>query len=199
MKPSLLLLAFLGIISQKADAVAPPPCLGGVSVSTFRLMLQPEGKGSALPLSAVNLIRPGEKLKYEPIHIPVPIKDKAQIAILLVPLTKPATEEGVEEKGKGKQKDLVVLEARPAKSPAEWVIPARASIVGVVFGPHGLDVKKVSSLVEKNQELIPELADYAQQTATVEALVQTLTQVEESPTPGQDVNAALRGFPPNTV
>jgi hypothetical protein len=141
---------------------------------------------------------PGEKLKYEPIHVPAPIRDKAQIAILLVPLTKPATEEGVEEKGKDKskdkQKDLVVLEAQPAKSPAEWVIPARASIVGVVFGPHGLNVKKVSSLIEKNEDLIPQLADYAQQTATVEALIQTLSKVEESPTPGTDVNAALSGF-----
>jgi hypothetical protein len=137
-------------------------------------------------------------LKYEPIHVPAPIKDKAQIAILLVPAAKPSTEKGGEEKdkdkSKDKQKDLVVLEARPAKSPTEWVIPARASIVGVVFGPHGLDVKKVSSMVEKNEDLIPQLADYAQQTATVEALVQMLSKVEESPTPGQDVNAALRGF-----
>jgi hypothetical protein len=163
----------------------------------------------------VNIIVPGEKLKYEPIHVPSPIKDKAQIAILLVPAPAPSKEEmegsalkggaappeteGSREekdknKSKDKQKDLVVLEARPAKSPAEWVIPARASIVGIVFGPHGLDVKKVSSLVEKNEDLIPQLADYAQQTATVEALVQTLSKVEESPTPGTDVNAALRGF-----
>ena len=98
------------------------------------------------------------------------------------------------EKGKIKTKDLVVLEARPAKAPAQWVIPARAAIVGVVFGPHGLDVKKVSLMVEKNEDLIPQLADYAQQTATVEALVQTLSQVEQSPTPGTDLNAALRGF-----
>ncbi len=87
-----------------------------------------------------------------------------------------------------------MLKAEPAKSPAEWVIPARASIVGVVFGPHGLDVKKVSSLVGKNEDLIPQLADYAQQTATVEALVQTLSRIEESPTPGTDMNAALSGF-----
>jgi hypothetical protein len=216
MKPSLLLLTFIGFISLNADSVAPPPCLGGVSVSTFRLTLQPEGKGPALPLSSVNLIRPGEKLKYEPIHIPIPIKDKAQIAILLVPASALASDTGISgsgsasagsanadlkvgatshaEKGKGKQKDLVVLEARPAKAPAQWVIPTRAAIVGVVFGPHGLDVKKVSSMVEKNEDLIPHLADYAQQTATVEALVQTLTQVEQSPTYGTDVNAALRGF-----
>ena len=88
----------------------------------------------------------------------------------------------------------MVLKARPAKSSAEWVIPTRASIVGVVFGPRGLDVKKVSSMVEKNEDLIPQLADYAQQTATVEALVQTLSQVEETPNAGTDLNAALRGF-----
>ena len=216
MKPSLLLLAFVVLISAKAHAVAPPPCLGGVSVSTFRLLLLPEGKGPALPLSSVNLIRPGDRLKYEPIHIPNPIKDRAQIAILIVPasaLSREAANAGAgsasagsatveqksgatphAEKGKVKQKDLVVLEARPAKDPTQWAIPTQAAVVGVVFGPHGLDVKKVSSMVEKNQDLIPQLADYAQQTATVEALVQTLSQVEQSPTYGTDLNAALRGF-----
>jgi hypothetical protein len=212
MKPLFFIFAVIVLTPSEVVAVAPPPCLGGVSVSTFRLLLQPEGKGPALPLNAVNIIRPGEKLKYEPIHVPAPIRDKAQIAILLVPAPTRSGEEANEVKGKDngnenekakdegkdnskeKQKDLVVLEARPAKSPAEWVIPTRASIVGVVFGPRGLDVKKVSSMVEKNEELIPQLADYAQQTATVEALVQTLSQVEQSPTPGTDLNAALRGF-----
>ena len=52
----------------------------------------------------------------------------------------------------------------------------------------------MSSLVEKNEDLIPELADYAEKTATVEALVQLLSKVEESPNPQQDVNAALSGF-----
>jgi len=194
MKQLLCLFAIIALSLSKVLAATLPPCLGGVSVSTFRLLLQPEGKGPALPLSSVNIIGPGEKLKYEPIHVPGPIKDKAQVAILLVPVAKPSSEKGGEEKGKDNQKDIVVLEAQPAKSPAQWVIPARASIVGVVFGPHGLDVKKVSSLVEKNQDLIPQLADYAQQTATVEALVQTLSRVEESPTPGKDLNAALSGF-----
>jgi len=228
MKPLFYLLSIIALTPSNVASVAPPPCLGGASLSTFRLLLQRDGKGPALPLSSVNLIEPGEKLKYEPIHIPDVIKDKAQIAILLVPAPTPSSEDGEhgaaellaalpiaatpsgsvgsksasatqgtasrEENSKSKQRDLVVLEARPAKSPAAWVIPTRASIVGVVFGPHGLDVKKVSSLVEKNEDLIPELADYAQQTATVEALVQTLSQVEQSPAPGTDLNAALRGF-----
>ena len=202
MRQLLCVLAIIAFSPAKILATTLPPCLGGISVSSFRLLLEPEGKGPALPLSSVNIIRQGEKLKYEPIHVPAPIKDKAQIAILLVPAPKPSKAEGAEEKSKDKSKDkskekqtdLVVLEARPAKSPTEWVIPARASIVGVVFGPHGLDVKKVSSLVAKNEDLIPQLADYAQQTATVEALVQTLSQIEQSPTSGTDVNAALRGF-----
>ena len=55
-----------------------------------------------------------------------------------------------------------MLEALPAKDPQEWDVPARASVVGVVFGPHGLDVKKVSSMVIKNPDLIPELTEYAE-------------------------------------
>jgi hypothetical protein len=236
MKRLLCLFVVIASCLSKALAATLPPCLGGLSVSTFRLLLEAKGKGPALLLSTVNIIQPGDKLKYEPIHVPAGIKDKAQVAILLVPAPKPSKEEeevagtraagavladpsaatsesgkGVEggvtspgtagshqekgkEKSKEKQKDLVVLEARPAKSPAEWVIPARVSIVGVVFGPHGLNIKKVSSMVEKNADLIPQLADYAQQTATVQALVKMLSQVEESPTSGTDLNAALRGF-----
>jgi len=196
MKSYLWLFASFALTLSGAFASTLPPCLGGVSVSTFRLVLEPEGKGPVLPVSEVNIIRPGEKLRYEPIHVPAPIKNKAEIAILLVRDSKPSPEEGAKEKSKEKQKDkdLVVMAARPAKSPTEWEIPARASIVGVVFGPDGLNIKKVTSLVQKNEDLIPQLADYAKQTATVEALVATLSKVEQSPSPGQDANAALRGF-----
>jgi hypothetical protein len=197
MKRLLFLFAIISLSLPRLFAVTPLPCLGGVSVSTFRLLLQPEGKNPALPLGSVNIIQPGGKLKYEPIHVPAAIKDKAQIAILLVPAPKasgkeaavsaghasagsagadsssatvgpgeagkgdaapPDTAGSQEEKGKDKQRNLVILEARPAKEAAEWVIPVRASIVGVIFGPRGLDVKKVSSMVEKNQDLIPEVA-----------------------------------------
>jgi hypothetical protein len=202
MKHHVCFLAIFALSLSNAAASTLPPCLGGATVSTFRLVLEPKGKGPALPVNSVNVILPGEKLKYEPIHVPTPIKEKAQIAILLVRASKPSPEgedkekadEKEKSKEKTKEKNLVVLEARPAKYPTEWEIPARSSIVGVVFGPHGLNVKKVTSLVEKNEDLIPQLADYTEKTATVEALVQTLSKVEESPTPGQDVNSALRGF-----
>ena len=92
------------------------------------------------------------------------------------------------------KQDIHVLEALPAKDPQEWNVPARASVVGVVFGPHGLDVKKVSSMVIKNPDLIPELTEYAEQTAKVGALVEALTEYQQQPDPNRDVNAALAGF-----
>ena len=83
-------------------------------------------------------------------------------------------EESAKEEKKEAKQDIHVLEALPAKDSQEWKIPARATVVGVVFGPHGLDVKKVSSMVIKNPDLIPELTEYAEQTAKVGALVEAL-------------------------
>ena len=200
MRRFLILFGIMALFVPQGCASTLPPCLGGTSVSTFRLILQQEGRSPALPLSSMNIIQSGAKLKYEPVHVPLAIKDKAQIAILLVPVSKLPAGEGSKKKGKDKDKgdengnELIVLDAHAAKDPAEWVIPQRSSIVGVVFGPHGLDVKKVSTLVEKNENLIPQLADFAQQTATVEALVKMLSEYEESPNSGQDINAALSGF-----
>jgi hypothetical protein len=82
----------------------------------------------------------------------------------------------------------------PAKDPQVWTVPARASVVGVVFGPHGLDVKKVNSLVDKNPDLIPELTQYAEETAKVGALVEALSEYQQQPDSDRDMNAALAGF-----
>ena len=181
MKKSGFILAFLAPAMLGAIGT-PPACLGNAPVGSFRLLVESAKGGPAIPVNRINMILPGEKLKYEPVSLPAPIKEKARIAIVLVPTS-----------GAG-QKDMQVLEAHPAKLPAEWNVTLRASVLGVVFGPRGLNVKTVSNLVKKNPDLIPQLADYAQQTTTVQALVERLSQVEESPTPGQNMNAALSGF-----
>ncbi len=144
--------------------------------------MEPAKGGPALPIGEINQLVPGQKLKYEPLHLPAAIRDKARVAMLLAP---PAG---------AKSQHVEVLDDQPAKDAATWDVPLHARVVGVVFGPHGLSVKKVSSLVNKDDELIPELADYAHQTETVQALVQTLQQYEQSPSAGQDMNAALQGF-----
>jgi hypothetical protein len=174
--------AFFFLISPSSRGAPLPACVGSVPISRFRLLVVPAKGGPALPLSEINQLLPGERLKYEPLHLPDSIKEKARVAVLLAPLPS------------AKSQRIVVLEARPAKDAAEWPVPLRASVAGVVFGPRGLNVKKVTTLVNKDDELIPELAEYAQQTETVQALVQTLTQYEASPSAGRDLNAALTGF-----
>jgi len=206
---SLLLLAVLVFMTSAAGAfgAAILPCAGSLNVCRFRLLVQSAKGGTPLPLQDINIIEAGEKLKYEPLHLPPAIRDKAKIALLLVAVpkvdwkkdeAKGEGKKGKEEKGKDQKKeakqDIHVLEALPAKDPQQWDVPARATVVGVVFGPHGLDVGKVSSLVDKNPDLIPELTEYAEQTAKVGALVEALTEYQQQPDPNRDVNAALAGF-----
>jgi hypothetical protein len=191
---------------SRALGVTLPPCTGSFNVCRFRLLVQSAKGGTPLPLQEINIIEAGEKVRYEPLHLPPAVRDKAKIALILVAFPKAESkdeakgkegnqkeETGKEEMKEAKQ-DIHVLEARLAKDPQEWDIPARASVVGVVFGPHGLDVKKVSSMVIKNPDLIPELTEYAEQTAKVGALVEALTEYQQQPDPNRNLNAALAGF-----
>ena len=210
----LFLLLFFMPSAPGNCAASAFPCAGSLNVSRFRLLIEPPKGGTALPLQEINIIEAGEKVKYEPLHIPPAIRDRARIALLVVAAPKAKSQndgkgktdpgkedEEKEESAKDEKKELKqeihVLEALPAKDPQEWEIPARASVVGVVFGPHGLDVKKVSSMVIKNPDLIPELTEYAEETAKVGALVEALTEYEQQPDPTRDVNAALAGFGTN--
>ncbi len=171
----------LAVAARLGMAGVPPVCIGSVPLGSFSLTVKPARGGSPLAINAVNQVLPGEKFRYTPERLGPEVSDKARIALVVVPA---ATESSQVVK---------VLEARPARKPAEWDVPMRASVVGFVFGPRGLDAKKVSLLVERDPELIPALAEYAEQTATVEALVQTLSSYEESGGTG-DLNAALQGF-----
>jgi hypothetical protein len=88
----------------------------------------------------------------------------------------------------------MVLEARPAGAATEWKVPDSAAIVAAVFGPQGLDVKRVTSFFGKNRELISQLVDYAEQTEQVGALMETLVAWEQSASGDHNLDAALSGF-----
>ncbi|HXH48739.1 MAG TPA: hypothetical protein VNM47_05155 [Terriglobia bacterium] len=175
--------ALLFLISAaQCLGITPGTCSAGTPVTQFRLMLVPEHGGTPLPINSVNEVLHGEKLKYEPPTADEKNAPKGKITVILVPASSSPS---------GK---IEVLDPQPANAVEEWKVPARASIVGVVYGPHGLDVKKFNSLVEHNQNLIPQLADYAEKAATVEALVQTLSKYEQSPPASRDLDAVLKGF-----
>ena len=151
-------------------------------MTSFRLLVVPERGGPPLPVNTVNSILHGEKLKYEPPSSDPKNGPKGKIAVILVPAAH------------GDSSKIDVLSPQPANVAEEWKVPNRAAIVGMVYGPHGLDIKKVHSLVEHNKDLIPQLADYAEKAATVEALVQTLSKYEQSPPASRDLDAVLKGF-----
>lgn len=159
-------------------AAAPAACVGGQSLATFRLSVVPAKGGRTLPLREVNALHKGQTLLYEPVHIPPAVKDKAQIALLLAP---PANSDA----------KLETLNPAPADKATVWILPRDASLVALVYGPQGLSMRKVKSLIQQDDQMLSQLADYADQTSQVSALIDAL---ESSEATGTGVSSALSGF-----
>ena len=104
------------------------------------------------------------------------MRDKSEVAALVL------------QQSSGK---LTVLDARKGSVHQEWILPANPAVVALVLGPRGLSMGKVKSLMAKDSDLLQQLADYAEQTSEVEALVQGLANAEDS---GGTADAALKGF-----
>ena len=151
-------------------------------VGAFRIVVVPPNGGSALPLNSVNIVGPGEKIRYEPVKLSDDLKSKTRVSLILVPAVKDG------------EKHLYVLPAQPVVKPAEWTVPARIAAVGVVFGPNGVDTKKVASMVEKHPEIVTRLANYAEESSRVEAMVQTLSDYEDSAPGSVGLQGLMQGF-----
>lgn len=170
------------VLCRPAAAAEPPVCAGGQSIGQFRFLVQPAPKVRARPLAAVNRLEKGRKLLYIPIRLKSDRQRQATIALVLIPA------------GDNPEKEWVVLDPRPAAAATQWEVPFDVGVVAAVYGPRGLNIKKVKALVKKNQDVITQLADYAQQTAQVGALVEALAAWERSPADAQPLDAVLQGF-----
>jgi hypothetical protein len=137
--------------------------------------------GDAVPrqLQTVNELLPGYKVSYAPVKINTPDKKKARVSLIPVP----------SDHGKVK-----VFDPQPAGEPVNWNVTIRTQIAAIVYGPQGLDKGKVDRLVAKNDEPIGQLADYAQKTEQMQALIQAIVPEQESLESGQSVNAAVVSF-----
>ena len=169
-------------LCRPVAAAEPPVCAGSRSLGQFRFLVQPAPKVRARPLAAVNRLEKGRKLLYVPVRLNSDRQRQATIALVLIPA------------GSGSEKEWVVLAPRPATAATQWEAPFDVAVVAVVYGPRGLNIKKVKALVRKNQDIIAQLADYAQQTARVGALVEALAAWERSPANSQPLDAVLQGF-----
>ena len=180
--PAALAMGLALPLCRPAAAAETPVCAGGQSIGQFRFLVQPAPKVRARPLAAVNRLEKGRKLLYIPIRRKSDRKHQASIALVLIAA------------GSSPEKEWVVLAPRPAGAATQWEVPFDVEVVAAVYGPRGLNVKKVKALVRKNEDVITQLADYAQQTARVGALVETLASWERSPADSQPLDAVLQGF-----
>jgi hypothetical protein len=174
----LLLLVVLPL--YPIQAAAPRGCVASMSLGSFVLEVVPNEKEKARPLAQVNLIKSGDKIRYRPVNLPAGFKKSAKVSLVQAPV--------------GEQTKLSVSDPQPANKPAEWTAHFRVAVLGIVFGPQGLSRKKIASMIGKDQEIVGQLADYADQTEKVESLIQTLGAIEQSPSPGRNLDAALNGF-----
>src|SRR5579872_4547502 len=141
------------LFSALAASAAPRGCLGSAQVTSFRLSVRPAGASApqAIPIHQVNNLGSGYRVSYAPLDLPANLGKDAKLTLVLVP--------------KANDGQLTVLEPRLAAASTEWQTPFAARIVLVVFAPQGLDEKRLTNLVTKDDNMIAALADYADQTA----------------------------------
>ena len=117
----------------------------------------------------MNVIPAGSKLIYEPLQMPADLKKGGRIAVVIVPA------DAEQRAASGAS----VLEARDANVNGEWAIPYRVGVLLGVFGPQGLDEKRLTNLVTKDEDLLDDLARFAQQTVDLESSLEQLNSLDE--------------------
>lgn len=142
-------------------------CVGSMAVGSFRLSVQAPGQSLALPIGRLNNLPNGSTLQYQPLDLPADVKNSAKLTLVMVPMESDVNSQ------------VTVLEPRAMSVSTTWTAPFRAGMIVLVYGPQGLDEKRVTNLVTKDQALISQLADYADQTAEVETTIDSLSSLEE--------------------
>lgn len=172
-----------GASAQPNPAAAAPEspqlvnCPAGSPLGAVDLKVQ--AGDQTLPFRTINRLSESDKVLYAPV-LRGKEKRTGEIALVLVP-----------EKREPGQEDIFVTEPKPANKTESWDIPQTISVAALVYGPAGLNRKKVASFLSRDEVLVAQLADYADKTAQAEKLVATLSNSESS---AASVNSALNGF-----
>ena len=130
----------------------------------------------ALPLQEINKLGEGDTVIYAPVLRGLE-KRPGEVALVLVPA-----------KRTGDSETLIVTDLGRADKPHEWTISQPMSLAAFVYGPQGLSKKKVKGFLSQDDQLVAQLADYAEKTSQTEALLQTLADNAAS---SATMNAAL--------
>ena len=151
--------------------------LGSINLSVKRADSAP-----ALPWRDLNRLEEGDRILYSPVLRPKE-KRSGKVAVVLIASVRQPDEEH----------SFIVLDPQDADKPAEWKVPYRAALGVFVYGPSGLSARKLRGFVKKDEDLVAQLADYAEKTAQTENLLQALSTLETAG-PSENFHAALAGF-----
>lgn len=168
-------------------SAVPRDCIGSVPIATFQIRVSPGTGAAPLPLRLVNTIAKGYKIACTPVRLPADLRKSAKIALVVAP---PSTASG---------QGVTVLDPRGLDGPAEWSMPFQAGLILLVFGPQGLDEKRVANLVSKDDDLVAELATYADQTEDLEDTIDALAAAEDTGDDDDSAAVTARAAPGDQV
>src|SRR5580692_2752148 len=138
-------------IPNPAAAVpqAPPlvACPAGAPLGAVNLKVQDGDE--ALPFRSINRLGEGETIIYSP-FLEGKEKRAGDVALVLVP-----------ERVQPGEPDVIVTDPKPADKQEEWKISRTISLVALVYGPAGLNRKKVEGFLSRDEVVVAQLADYA--------------------------------------
>lgn len=159
--------------------ISPVSCPAGAPIGNIDLRVFTAGETAGLPLRTINHLGEGNRVVYRPI-LGRHEKRSGEVSLVLAPAVPESTNER-----------LIVLEPKSAAERCEWTIPRRVSVVAFVYGPFGLNKSKVKTFLSQDDQLMNQLAQYAEKTAQVEGLIQALSNSQGST---ENLDAALSGF-----
>lgn len=149
----LLIVGLLFCGSAICAPLVPLVCTSGGPIGSVDLRVgSPIAATMPLPLRTINRLQEGDVLRYRPILGPGEER-KGEVAIVLVPADRTAAGDNMQ-----------ILEPKAANKPQQWDVPWQVSLVAFVYGPAGLDTKKVRRFLSRDDELVGQLADYADKT-----------------------------------
>lgn len=161
--------------SPQSSALASCPAGGPLGAMELQVV---SGTNQPLPFLNIVHLTEGDLVKYTPLDRGRENRS-GDVSLVLVP----ARISGKEE--------LIITDARQAAKPQQWKIPQTIALAVFVYGPQGLNKKKVKNFLSQDESLIAQLAEYADKTAQTQALISALSNASSS---SASVNAALSGF-----
>jgi len=177
-----LILLFLASCLAPAEDTDPPPaltCPAGAPLGAVDLRVKSPSNSETLPFQEINHLSEGDTVLYSPV-LRGTEKRPGEVALVLIPANRAPDSVA-----------LVVTDPARADRSREWPIPRTMSLAAFVYGPQGLSKKRVSGFLSQDDQLVAQLADYAEKTSQTEALLQALTDNAAS---AASMNAALSGF-----